>query len=1150
MMSKLRFLLRNLRHYRWLHLATLLAVAIASAALTGALVVGDSVRGSLRQIIIERLGPIDLLLATDRFFDPKLADSLKDDVNVELAAAIILPEITIEVQNQGRRVKGVFLSAWPRESSLSRIQPVAEDEITINAALAAELDVQVGDALVIRLPESNQVPADSPLGRKDGRVRSRAGLRIREILPNNGAGQLSLSLNQQTPRNAFVNLRTLQRSVGVNGVNAILAKRVEVPDESQSSKSHSLDDTALAHALTKKLRPKLSDLGIKATVVTGQYQSENAPNIAWRYLQFSTDRMILQDAIQVEMASALASKDASTVFTYLANTIRLAGNSEGIPYSTISAIDDALLNQLSPTAAGLKRGEIALNSWAADNLGANIGDTIEISYFDPETTHGNAIERSRKFALKYIIPIVEPDEPFSRRQSATFTIRPTRGNDPALTPVVEGVTDQDSIDDWDPPFPFDQRRVRDEDDLYWDYYRTTPKAFVSLADGKEMWKSRFGGATSVRVPLAVDDDEAAVKALETEVESALQPVKSELGFRFIPIKQKSLTAAAGTTPFEGLFIGFNFFLITAALMLIAILIQLAMQMRAKDLGLLKSVGWQDRSVRQTLGWETLIVVILGAIVGAAGGILFARLTLHALRTWWVEAIATPFVHLHLKLPTLGIGILSSAILAWFTIRRTFKRLTQLPATRLLRGYLEAGPAQSRRGPWLRWLSLGLLLLAAAIAIFGLGLSGMGQAGAFFGSGAMTLTALLIYLREWLRSPTHLSGAPSVSTFRHFSLALLRRNPKRSALTAGLVATASFLLVAMAAFRLAPTTSGTGGFQLIGQSDRPIFLDLTDPKVLNEETGLENGQVIGLRLRPGDDASCRNLFQISEPRVIGITPQFIGFVGEQTTSFEFGSVGQDEAGNMPLNPWTLLNAKSDGAIPVILDQNTALYSLHLRGKVGEEFEMDYGRPLRFRIVGLLSNSLLQGALMISETALLEHFPETAGYRLFLGRSSQAEQQMLANALEKRFGDEGLDMQDTTAALSDLLAVQNTYLSTFQSLGLLGLLLGTLGLAFVQLRSVLERRGELALMQTIGFSRSRLGQMVLTETMIVVVLGVAIGLLAASVTVIPHAIFGTAQLPYKFLAGMLVLILLCGIVASLGALAAVRRMPVLTVLREQL
>ena len=53
-------------------------------------------------------------------------------------------------------------------------------------------------------------------------------------------------------------------------------------------------------------------------------------------------------------------------------------------------------------------------------------------------------------------------------------------NDPDLTPEVKGVTDQETIDDWDVPFAIDYSRVRDEDDDYWANHRTTPKGYVSL----------------------------------------------------------------------------------------------------------------------------------------------------------------------------------------------------------------------------------------------------------------------------------------------------------------------------------------------------------------------------------------------------------------------------------------------------------------------------------------------------------------------------------------------------------------------------------------------------------------------------------------------------------------------------------------------
>ena len=75
----------------------------------------------------------------------------------------------------------------------------------------------------------------------------------------------------------------------------------------------------------------------------------------------------------------------------------------------------------------------------------------------------------------------------------------------------------------------------------------------------------------------------------------------------------------------------------------------------------------------------------------------------------------------------------------------------------------------------------------------------------------------------------------------------------------------------------------------------------------------------------------------------------------------------------------------------------------------------------------------------------------------------------------------------------------------------LLLGTFGLAAIQLRSVIERRGELALLRATGFTRRSLGRMVLIENVALLSAGLATGVLAALVAVIPHRLTGTAAVP---------------------------------------
>src|SRR5262249_33673744 len=71
------------------------------------------------------------------------------------------------------------------------------------------------------------------------------------------------------------------------------------------------------------------------------------------------------------------------------------------------------------------------------------------------------------------------------------------------------------------------------------------------------------------------------------------------------------------------------------------------------------------------------------------------------------------------------------------------------------------------------------------------------------------------------------------------------------------------------------------------------------------------------------------------------------------------------------------------------------------------------------------------------------------------------------------------------------VENTYLAIFQALGGLGLLLGTLGLGVVLLKSVEERRWELAALTAFGFRRRRLAALLLLENGVLLVLGLALG-----------------------------------------------------------
>jgi ABC-type antimicrobial peptide transport system permease subunit len=180
-----------------------------------------------------------------------------------------------------------------------------------------------------------------------------------------------------------------------------------------------------------------------------------------------------------------------------------------------------------------------------------------------------------------------------------------------------------------------------------------------------------------------------------------------------------------------------------------------------------------------------------------------------------------------------------------------------------------------------------------------------------------------------------------------------------------------------------------------------------------------------------------------------------------------------------------------------------------------------------------------------------FSHVSGYRMYLIAKGESESSIdnLQQSFESALSDYGFDVERTSDRLASFMSVQNTYLSTFQSLGGLGLLLGTFGLATVQLRNVLERRSELALLRATGFRRRRLGEMVMLENAALLCFGLGTGVIAALVAILPNLLRGDASIPWLSLIGTLALVLGVGLLAGLSAVRATLRAPLLEALRGE-
>jgi len=385
----------------------------------------------------------------------------------------------------------------------------------------------------------------------------------------------------------------------------------------------------------------------------------------------------------------------------------------------------------------------------------------------------------------------------------------------------------------------------------------------------------------------------------------------------------------------------------------------------------------------------------------------------------------------------------------------------------------------------------------------------------------------------------------------------RRQSGRSLLTAGLVASACFLIVALEAFHLDvdpgshERKSGTGGYTHYAESAVPLLYDL------NSKTGRESlnvdpivGRVlddvsfISFRLRPGEGSGCTNLYHPTQPRILGATPAML-----ERGGFAFSStMAQTQAERE--NPWKLLNKEfPDGAVPIIGDEASVLWQLHLG--LGKDLVMEDGggREVHLRFVALLSGSALQDELVVSESSFERLFPTINGYNFFLIESQLTKIDDVEHALEEQLAPFGFDVGTTSARLAGYLVVQNTYLRTFQTLGGFGLILGTIGLAAVLLRNVWERRGELALMQAGGFSKKNLGLIVLGENLWLLLLGLVTGTVSALWAVAPHLVTRAGAIPWLSLGSTLMIVLVVGVLAGVVALAVAFRAPLLPALRSE-
>lgn len=1152
----------------------ILGMAVAVTVIVGSLSVGDSVKNSLLNVARLRLGKTgSALISSENMLQVSLAEKVTEAAKTKTAPLLMLKGMAADSQGKYRINQANVIGIDKNFSQFALIStntswPEKTNAI-INKTTAKRLELKTGDDFILRVEKPDVLPADVPLlSEKDNTLSIR--LTVKGIADDDFPGNLSFRNSQSAPANIFLPLNWLSQKTKKDGrANVIIAQEVNTEK--------------LQEALNKVW--SLDDVGLNVT------KKKNG------VIELKSEKIFISDKVSEQ---ALKLPGSQGVLTYFVNSIELKSR-EGktirrTPYSFVTGIERESNKSLpflknknqeqsfnnNTTSKGNEsrwidtldlRGKtnqedaIVINQWLADDLQAKVGDTIELKYFIPGPMR-KLSEEQHSFIVKAIIPITG------------------LAADRSLMPDFPGLSDTEKCSDWDSSIPIKMGLIRDKDEAYWKEYKGTPKAFISLKTAQSIWGNRFGNLTLIRFSPGKN-----INPLK-DLRNSLKPADFDLSFR--PVKQeaeKSINRGTGGN-FSWLFMSLSFFLLFSAFMLTTLLFILGVESRCREFAIMESMGFSIREIRKLFMQEGLILACIGAIIGAPLGLLFNSGVLYCLESVWQGAIGTTTVSASVNPWTPFAGAFAGVIIAWITMRISLGKYTKnLKKANEEKAVISEIPRRIKT-----YLIFSIVLCVAGVALIIIGLladNPGANPAIFFGSGGILILSDWLCWRfclEWIKkhnllaqSPTPLRLALKNTTFK----------PMCSMAAVILLSCGIFLTIAVAINKRTTANpreknSGTGGYAFFIKTSIPVTHDMNTEKG-QSRIGLDKElfkdvSFVNMSLSEGDNASCLNLNQVRRPGILGV--DFAKFANpERFTFVNTGSgIAKDKA-------WEELseknqssevrgrrskresNIKSDKAKPqkdaiivpgtnrtenlpnvetisAVADQEVIMWSM---GKIiGSDLDItdEKGVKQKLQLDGALASSVFQGYVLIPESKFVMLFPTIGGAKCILVDVPAGKEEKVKEALAKALIDYGAEITSCRSRLDEFYRVANTYLSIFLILGGLGVLIGTAGFGAIVLRNITERRFELAIMNSSGFSKALIRKIVTQEHALLILAGGFSGGITAFVAVIP-ALYNSAATnpPYLLVISLFLLILVCGIISVYIAAWFATRGSTLSALRKE-
>lgn len=1051
------YIVKSIRYYRKQHLAVFAATLLATAVLTGALIVGDSVKFSLQSIVDARLGKIETALqAGDRFFRSALSKEITNKTGVNSSALLVSKGIAINPENEKRisdaQILGVDENFWAFGGK-STSQPLA-DEVIVSQNVLENLKLNIGDILLLRVAKNGVIPLNAPfVSHEELSVSFR--LKIIEMADDAQMGRFSLQSNQAQPNNIFINRDFLAAKLGLSGKANVLLSEYPETD-------------SLNTLLRSEM--KLADYGLNLQVLTDSITTE-----------LTSDRIFIDKSLSDRFAG-LPMKHQG-ILTYLVNKI-VAGKNE-TPYSFVAAVAPELLNQ------ELNSEEIIINQWLADDLNIQSGDSLTLKYFVIGPLR-RLTEIQKVFRVKDVIPV----------ETATLNR--------SLMPEFPGLADAGSCSDWEAGVPIDLSKIRDTDEKYWDTYKGTPKAYINQEAGQAMWENSFGSFTAIRFHSTRQNE----FQLVNQVLRVLDP--ADINLRFQPVRKNSTKAANNGVDFGELFLSMSFFIIAAAILLTMLIHALHLASRTKESGILSGLGFNRNQIIKIRIIETMPGIVAGGMIGAMVGVLYNYGLIYGLNTVWNGAVHTSQLQVYILPKTLIIGAISGISLSLLTVLLVSRHKMKYSVKDLITHAENLTINNQPQSKWIVSLITILAFLSASSMVLYSLLNNIDQHSALFlGAGAFFMIGCVGSFSLWmdLQHPKTVYGISLIQ----FASINLGRNPGRSIAVIVLLALGTFTTLITGANRNtffgseSDKSSGTGGYRFWAELTVPVLFDLNSSEGrenlgLNSETAMKETQFLQFHLLGGDDASCLNLNQVQQPKILGVNPEILN----RRASFSFDKLTE---GLDRKTAWLALNKYyGENIVPAFADQTVITWGL--MKKIGDTlyYKDEAGKDLKILLIGGLNASVFQGNLLISEKQFLKHFPSVGGSRVMLIDAPESDTGEYQKIFEQSLVDYGLHLETTSHRLAAFYSVTNTYLSVFMLLGGLGVILGTIGLGIVLTRNLIDRRSEIALLQAIGFNRKTLFRLIFIENLWLLIAGMLIGILSAVVGMLPSILSSSFSFQY--------------------------------------